>query len=141
MGELNFRTGRKTYTVNGDAEISFDPTDISFVNRLFGLVDKMEKSQQEPAPEDPMEVFAAAARRDAEMRAEIDAVFGEPVCDKIFGSTNVYSLAGGLPVCMNFMLAIIDEIDAASEEERKQSPALDSYIRKYETKYGKYMKK
>lgn len=141
MRELNFQTGRKTYTVNGGAEISFDPADIRFVNQLFELVDKLEKKWQEPAPEDPMEVFSVAAYRDAEMRAEIDTVFGEPVCDKIFGSTNVYSLAGGLPVCMNFLLAVIDEIDAASEEERKQNPVLDAYIHKYEKKYGKYMKK
>lgn len=141
MGELNFQTGRKTYIVNGGAEISFDPSDISFVNRLFELTDKMEKRQKEPAPENPEDVFLLAIRRDAEMRSEIDAVFGEPVCDKVFGSTNVFSLAGGLPVCMNFILAIIDEIDSVSEEERKHSPTLDAYIQKYEKKYGKYVSK
>ena len=141
MGALNFQTTRKTYTVNDGAEISFDPTDINFVNRLFALMDKLEKRQNEAAPEDPAEVFAAAARMDAEMRTEIDAVFGEPVCDKVFGKTNVLSPAGGLPVCMNFLLAVIDEIDAVSETETKHSPRVDAYIQKYEKKYGKYMKK
>lgn len=141
MGALNFQTSRKTYTVNDGCEISFDPADIGFVNRLFDLMDKLEKRQNETEPENPKDVFATAARMDAEMRAEIDALFDEPVCDKVFGRTNVLSPAGGLPVCMNFLLAIIDEIDAASETETKHSPRVDAYIQKYEKKYGKYMRK
>ena len=141
MDALNFQTTRKTYTVNDGEKISFDPTDINFVNRLFALMDKLEKRQNENAPEDHTEVFTAAARMDAEMRAEIDAVFDEPICDKVFGKTNVLSPAGGLPVCMNFLLAVIDEIDVAVETETKHSPRVDAYIQKYEKKYGKYMKK
>lgn len=141
MGVLDFQSTRKTYTVNGGEEISFDPTDINFVNRLFDLMDRLEKRESEEAPQDPREVFARAAKMDAEMRAEIDQVFDEPICDKVFGKTNVLSPAGGLPVCMNFLLAVIDEIDAASEAETKHSPRVDAYIQKYEKKYGKYMKK
>lgn len=141
MGVLDFQSTRKTYTVNGGEEISFDPTDINFVNRLFDLMDRLEKRQSEEAPQDPREVFARATKMDAEMRLDIDKVFDEPVCDKVFGRTNVLSPAGGLPVCMNFLLAVIDEIDAASEAETKHSPRVDAYIQKYEKKYGKYMKK
>lgn len=141
MGVLNFQTSRKTYKVNDGAEISFDPADIGFVTRLFNLMDKLEKNQTEAVPENPEDVFVLAAQRDAEMRAEIDAVFDEPVCDKVFGRTNIFSPAGGLPVCMNFLMAVIDEIDAAADEETKASPAVAAYMKKYETKYGKYMKK
>lgn len=141
MGALNFQTSRKTYTVNGNAEISFDPADINFVNRLFDLVGKLERQQKNEAPTNPEDVFAVAARKDMEMRAEIDAVFGEPVCNKVFGTTNVFSPAGGLPLCMNFLMAVIDEIDAAASEETRTSPAVAAYMKKYETKYGKYMKK
>lgn len=136
MGALNFETGRKTYTVNGNCEISFDPADINFVNRFMGLMERMEKQQSEPAKE-VGNVFAEFERRDKEMRAEIDEVFGEPVCDKVFGRTNVFSPAGGLPLCVNFLLAIVDEIDAASEQETKPSEKLTAYIQKYEKKYGK----
>lgn len=136
MGALNFQTSRKTYTVNGNCEISFDPADINFVNRFMGLMERMEKQQSEPAKEVD-DVFAEFARRDKEMRAEIDEVFGEPVCDKVFGRTNVFSPAGGLPLCVNFLLAIVDEIDAASEQETKPSEKLTAYIQKYEKKYGK----
>lgn len=140
MGALNFQTGKKTYTVNGGCEIIFDPADIGFVNRLFDLFDKLEK-QQEEHPQRPEDAFAYAAQRDKELRAEIDALFDEPVCDKIFGRTNVLSPSGGLPVAMNFLLALIDEIDVAAETETKPSARVDDYIRKYEKKYGKYMKK
>ena len=140
MGVLNFQTGRKTYTVNDHCEISFDPTDISFVNGLFNLFEKLEK-QNEEGSQIPVDVFAYAAQRDKEMRAEIDALFDEPVCDKIFGRTNVLSPSGGLPLAMNFLLALIDEIDVAAETETKPSARVDAYIQKYERKYGKYMRK
>ena len=140
MGALNFQTSRKTYTVNGGCEISFDPADIGFVNRLFDLMEKMEK-QKNAEPQSVENVFEVFARKDKEMRAEIDAVFGEPVCEKIFGTTNIFSPAGGLPLCINFLLAIIDEVDAASEAETKPSARVDAYMQKYEKKYGKYVKK
>lgn len=140
MGTLNFQTGRKTYTVNGGCEISFDPADIGFVNRLFDLFGKLEK-QRDEQPQNPEDIFTYAARRDKELRVEVDALFGEPVCDKIFGSTNVLSPSGGLPVVMNFLLALIDEVDAASEAETKPSARVDAYIQKYEKKYGMYVRK
>lgn len=140
MGVLNFQTSRKTYTVNDGCEISFDPADIGFVNRLFDLMEKMEK-QNNAAPQEVDNVFEAFAKKDKDMRAEIDAVFGEPVCEKIFGTTNIFSPAGGLPLCMNFLLAVIDEVDAASETETKPSAKVNAYMQKYEKKYGKYVKK
>ena len=140
MGVLNFQTGKKTYTVNDGCEISFDPTDIRFVNGLFDLFEKLEKQQSEQ-PQNPENAFAYAAQRDRELRAQIDALFEEPVCEKIFGRTNVLSPAGRLPVAMNFLLALIDEVDAAAENETKPSAKVDAYIRKYEQKYGKYVRK
>lgn len=140
MGVLNFQTSRKTYTVNDGCEISFDPADINFVSRLFDLLDRMEK-QKDADSQDVKNVFEAFAKKDRDMRAEIDAVFGEPVCEKVFGTTNIFSPAGGLPLCMNFLLAVIDEVDAASEAETKTSSRVDAYIQKYEKKYGKYVRK
>ena len=137
MAELKFQTSRKTYTVNDGAEISFDPADIGFAHRMYTLMDKLKQMQQEPGPEDPLQVFAVAEQRDAQMREAIDQAFGEPVCDKVFGGVNVFSPAGGVPVCINFLMAVIDEIDKASENERKTSPQLSAYMQKYEAKYGK----
>ena len=137
MKNLNFQTTRKTYKVNDNAEISFDPADIGFANRLFTLMDKLEKRQNEPAPENQEDVFVVAEKRDAEMRAEIDAVFDEPVCDKVFGRTNVFSPAGGLPLCVNFLMAIIKEVEEAAHESTKTSPAAAALLKEFEEKYGK----
>lgn len=136
MDELNFQTIRKTYMVNGGAEISFDPADISFAHRMYGLLDKLKEAWEKPAPES-LNVFTASALRDKQMREEIDKVFGSAVCDKIFGDTNIFSPAGGMPVCLNFIMAVIDEIEAASQQETKPSAQTEAYLRKYETKYGK----
>jgi hypothetical protein len=136
MAELNFQTSRKTYTVNGDAEISFDPADISFVHKMYTLLDKLKEEWEKPAP-DPEDVFAVSALRDQQMRQEIDKAFGDAVCDKVFGSTNIFSPAGGMPVCLNFIMAVIDEIDAASEKEIKPSARTEEYLRKFKAKYGK----
>lgn len=140
MNVLNFQTSRKTYTVNGGAEISFDPADVDFAGRIYDLLGKLQQLEQMPAPETE-NIFQAAAERDMSFRAEIDKAFGEPVCDKIFGTTNVFSPAGGVPLCLNFLLAVIDEIDAASENELKESPQLKAYVDKYQTKYGKHVRK
>lgn len=136
MAELNFQTSRKTYTVNGGAEISFDPADISFVHRMYSLLDRLKEAWEKPAP-DLMDVFDISAQRDAEMRGEIDKAFGQPVCGKVFGDTNIFSPAGGMPVCLNFILAVIEEIDVASEQETKPSARTEEYLRKFKAKYGK----
>lgn len=140
MNELNFQTSRKTYTVNGGAEISFDPADVAFAGRIYNLLDKLQQMEQMPKP-DLENVFQAAAECDMSFRSEIDKAFGEPVCDKVFGKTNIFSPAGGAPLCLNFLLAVIDEIDAASENELKESPQLKAYVEKYQTKYGKRVSK
>jgi hypothetical protein len=140
MGALNFQTSRKTYTVNDGCQISFDPADINFAKRLFALMDKLEKQENEGI-QNPEDVFVVAEEKDRQMRQDIDAVFEEAVCDKIFGSTNVFSPAGGLPLCVNFLLAVIDEIDHAYETEVKPSEKMKAYINKYEQKYGKNLKK
>ena len=141
MVELNFGVCNKTYSVNGGAEISFNPSDINFANRVYDLLKKLEERQKEKPPADIMDVFEAARIRDEQMRSDIDAVFGAGTSEKIFGSTNVFSPSGGIPLCMHFIMAVIDEIDAASEKETKFSPAVEAYMKKYESKYGKYVKK
>ena len=141
MKELNIATNRKTFKVNGAAEITFDPTDINFVNDMFDLFKKFEDIQSQPAPDDLMEVFNCARARDTQLRKEIDSLFGDGICESIFGRTNLLSPCEGQPICLHFFMAIIDEIDAAAETAFVQSPAMAAHIKKYETKYGKYMKK
>ena len=62
MNVLDFQSTRTTYTVNGGEQISFDPTDINFVNRLFDLMERMEKRQTEESLDDPRNVFEKASQ-------------------------------------------------------------------------------
>ena len=45
MNTLNFDTGVVTFLVNDKAEISFNPTDSNFVERLFRTFDDLDKRQ------------------------------------------------------------------------------------------------
>lgn len=140
MSQLNFNTGRTTYTINGNCEISFNPSDAEFAGNLFDVFSsfakKYERSEQEnPNPE---EVFSALKEWDKWIRSEIDSLFGEPICNEIFGDMNVCSLADGLPVWANFLLAVIDEIDQVITNEQKQT---NPRVQKYMQKYAKHKKK
>lgn len=141
MAELIFDTGLKTYKVNGGQEISFNPADVSFVKRLYNAFNELSEGQDgviAPDETDGKKMFELAEQKDRAMREKIDAIFGEPICDKVFGSMSVYALAGGLPLWCNFLLAVIDEIDAAvSEEQRAANPKIEKYM----AKYAKYQKK
>lgn len=139
MKELRFETGLVAYDLNGAVQVTFNPTDSAFVERLFDTFDALDKKQEAYRAEvgkiaESREVFEIARRRDAEMRAMIDETMGQPVCDALFGSMNVYAMADGLPVWCNLMLAIMDEVDTSFARERK---ATDPRIQKYTAKYHK----
>lgn len=144
MSELNFSTGLVTYTVNGCCEIQFNPSDSFFVERLFSTMEKLSKRQEEGErdnsayADEPAKVFELARIRDREMRAEIDSLFGKPVCDALFPGMDVYALADGLPLWTNFLMAIVDEIDASLAA---QNSVADSRVAKYMDKYAKYRRK
>lgn len=139
MNTLNFSTGVVTFKVNDKAELSFNPTDLNFVERLYAAFDELDKKQEgykaavsrEP---DKRKIFDLARRMDAEMREMIDNVFQKPVCEEIFGDMNVYALSDGLPVWANFLLAVMDETDTTFSREQK---AMNPRIQKYTAKYHK----
>lgn len=133
---LNFDTGRVTYSLNGDFDLSFNPTDSAFVEGLFNTFDELDKKQDEYKAEiekaEKREIFAIARRRDAEMREMIDGALGAPVCAAVFGDMNVYAMADGLPVWANLLLAIMDEIDTTFAAEQRRT---DTRLKKYTDKY------
>lgn len=135
---LSFDTGLVTYDLNGKVELSFNPTDSAFVERLFSTFEELDKKQDgykaEIEKAEKREIFAIARKRDAEMREMIDSALGVPVCDAVFGDMNVYALANGLPVWANLLLAIMDEIDTSFAVEQKKT---NTRIRKYSEKYKK----
>lgn len=143
MKELNFDSGLVTYSLNGKCEVSFNPTDSNFVERLYSAFEELDKKQegykaQVEKMADKREIFDFARERDAEMRSIIDSVFEAPVSEAVFGGMNVYAIANGLPVWCNLMMAVMDEIDTTFTREQKLT---NPRISKYTAKYQKYQKK
>ena len=129
--ELSFANGVQEYTVHGvkgDVIIRFNPTDGTFIQRLYNAFDTLDKKQEKYADEvqkcgDRVEIFNIADRRDKEMREIIDGLFEEPVCDSIFGGLNVW---------VNFLLALMDETDSAfAREQKATNPRIQKYTAKY----------
>lgn len=137
MPELRFDTGLVSYSINGAAEVSFNPTDLSFMQRIFRTFDLLEEKQQEYEKargdvSDNKSFFELSRRMDNEMREVIDEAFGKPVCADVFGSMNVYAVAGGLPVWCNLIFSVIDLFDASvTAETAKTNPRLEQYLKKY----------
>lgn len=140
MAELSFDTGIAEYKLNGACTVYFNPTDISFIERVFDTFDSMDKKQEEykgmmEANKDNAAIFSAARKMDSEMREMLNGVFGMDVCSPLFGSMSVYAAAQGLPVWCNLLLAIIDEMDGAFAREKKATnPRVQKYIDKYKKK-------
>lgn len=142
MKDLNFDSGVVTYSLNGKCEVSFNPTDSNFVERIYTAFNDLDKKQDEYKSRiekmaDKKEIFEFARERDAEMRTIIDGVFDAPVCDAVFGSMNIYAMASGLPAWVNLMLAVMDECDTTFAREQK---ATNPRIAKYTAKWSKYKK-
>lgn len=137
MKELNFESGLVTYSLNGKCEVSFNPTDSNFVERLYAAFEGLDRKQESYKAQiekiaGKKEIFDFARERDKEMRAIMDGLFGAPICDALFGDMNVYAVADGLPVWCNLMLAVMDEIDTTfSREQKATNPRIAKYTKKY----------
>lgn len=138
MKELNFESGLVSYSLNGKCEVSFNPTDSNFAERIFSAFEDLDKKQESYKAKvekmaNKLEIFDFARERDAEMRDVIDGIFEAPVSEAVFGNMNVYALAGGLPVWSNLLLAIMDEIDTTfAREQKATNPRLAKYTAKYQ---------
>lgn len=136
--ELRLDTGIVRYTINGAYELTFNPTDSVFVEKLYDTFEALDKHQEahkaEIANAQKREIFDIARKRDAEMRERIDGILGAGCCEAVFGGMNLYALGNGLPVWANLLLAVIDEVNDHMDEEQKKS---DARIRKYTDKYRK----
>ena len=45
MKDLNFDSGVVTYSLNGKCEVSFNPTDSNFVERIYTAFNDLDKKQ------------------------------------------------------------------------------------------------
>lgn len=139
MKEITLATGLETYVINGVCQLTFNPTDSVFLEKLLDVFDRLDSKQETYRVEvekwqGDRKLFEQARIMDGEMREIINAALGTDVCGPLFGEMNVYAFADGLPLWANLMFGLLDEIDAAVVRERK---AYDPRIAKYTKKYHK----
>lgn len=135
MKKLSFDTGVETYDLNGKVSVSFNPTDSGFVEKLMDAFDSLRSKQEDYSARlekmDGAEAFQFTKELDAEMRQMLDGIFGCTVCEPLFGSVNVYAMAGGFPLWMNLLDVIMDEVVHAMEKEKKAlNPRMAKYLKK-----------
>lgn len=138
MQELNISTGLVTYKVNGKLEVTLNPTDIAFVEKLYSVFEELDKKQEAYKAEinaaDKREVFHVADRMDTELREMVNGAFGMDICSAVFGNMSVCAMADGLPLWANLLLGFMDVVDDTFISEQKKT---STRITKYSSKYHK----
>ena len=135
MKELNFDLGLNEYDLGGKVTVRFNPTDVSFLEKLsesFATLDRIQEEVKREEITDEKDVYNLAKNLDTKMREIINSLFGQDVCTPLFGEMNLFASAGGLPVWANLMLAIADEVQASMQGELEKR---NDKIRKYTEKY------
>nr|DAG62663.1 MAG TPA: tail assembly chaperone [Caudoviricetes sp.] len=136
--ELNFANGVQSYTVNGVKDaLRLNPADAEMLRKVYLALKDLEGKQKEQAEAreksgDIQAVFDRLHALDQEMRGVLDGLFGDGLCEKIFGEMSLYALADGFPVWENFLLAVIDLFDDSVKREAALS---DKRIQKHVQKY------
>ena len=135
MRELNFDLGLNEYDLGGKVTVQFNPTDVSFLEKLsesFATLDRIQEEVKREEIIDEKDVYNLAKNLDTKMREIIDTLFGQDVCTPLFGEMNLFASAGGLPVWANLMLAIADEVQASMQGElEKRNDRIKKYTEKY----------
>lgn len=135
--EINVNTGVKEFNLAGKVSVFFNPSDITFAQRIYETFMALEEKQNayieriKEIGEDP-EIFVIGAEMDAEMREIINGIFKTDVITPLIGDCNVYALADGLPIWANLLTAILDVMDeTVKEETQKSKQRIDKYTKKY----------
>ena len=138
MKNLTFTDGLEEYLLAGKVAVSFNPTDMNFLERLSRAFSELDALQEEVRATrekntDDREVFPIARELDDKMRGILNDLVGKEVCEPLFGGMNLFASSGGLPVWANLMLAITDEVQSAL---RGELAAREQRIAKYVEKYS-----
>ncbi|MDU7339020.1 MAG: hypothetical protein E7L17_13005 [Clostridium sp.] len=130
MQSLQINTGEISLCVNDDATrvISFNPTDISFVERFYGLLSEFEEKEKEykhkaeelqndtgvgafDIPNNFGDALALLRETCEFLRTKIDNVFGKGTSDAAFGNANT------LDMFSQFFAGITPFIQKAREKQ------------------------
>jgi hypothetical protein len=143
MGTLSFDTGLKKFNINGDTsrEIEFNPCDSNLLLLLKDASDEVieicgrygtELKQLEGSDTECDTILSKLKELEKEVRTRINGAFGSDVCSIVLGNQSALALAGGKPIIVNFISAIIAELNSnlsreAIELEQKASKYTEKY--------------
>lgn len=137
MESLNFDLGVKTFSINDSYEISFNPSDWNFTQKIADTFEALSERQEKiesalKSVQNMREFFVTMEELDGEMREYIDRIFNKPLCENVFGDVNLYSIAGGAPVWFNFLISLWDTCDDnLTRESKVKNPKIAKYLDKY----------
>ena len=139
MRELKIGSAFETFKVsgeNGECEISFCPTDMYFVEKIYDIIENLDERQnkleQALSKAEGRGIFAVARKADAEMRETIDGLLGENTSSTLYGNTHIYASADGVPLWADLLLAILDCVgDTNVREKAATNPRIAKYTSKY----------
>ena len=137
MKSLELNLGVEEYLLAGKVAVSFNPTDMNFLERLSRDFEQLDALQAEVRATkekitDDREVFPIARELDGKMRGILNDLFGKEICEPLFGGMNLFASSGGLPVWANLMLAVTEEVQNSMQDELQQR---EKRIAKYVAKY------
>lgn len=136
MEKLTIETGEREYSLNDKCTVVFSPSDPKFADRLYTAFETLKKKQEAKDIDvdklSTRERFDYLNELDKEMRETIDSVFQQPVCAELFSGVSVYAIAGGAPIWMNLIFAVMDKLDESIKREKAlHSEKLEKYTKKY----------
>lgn len=146
MENLDFSRGVTTFSLAGLCEVSFNPADTTFIERLYSTMEELRTRQDEfskaAAEVGPSrEMFELSRKHDEAVKAAIDGLFNAPVSDALFSDVSPCASADGLPIWMNLLLAVMDQVEnRVGGAEERANPRINKYMekyRKYDKKYHK----
>lgn len=144
MNTFKLNTGIETLKINEETEVSFNPSDINFFNRIYDAFDKSDKiykacQQKISGLNDWKAIYKIMGEADTEIRGLIDDVFGVPLCVSAFGNMHITSRTeDGVPIWADLLMQIIDMCDVELDGmESKMTAKVKKYTDKYTKKYHK----
>ena len=137
MKDLRIPTGVEEYRLNGKLTVHFNPTDVTFLERLRKTSERLSE-WQDTLNEERERLDAETLRfyleeMDCYIRRELDTLFDVPICEELFGDVNLCASADGFPVWANLINALTDTVEEAI---RAELAAREKRIAKYTEKYA-----
>ena len=138
MRNISIPDGLEEYRLNDAVSVRFNPTDMTFLERLTAAFEALDAVQEEVRLSrekitDERDVFPLARELDARMRGILNGLFDTEICDPLFGSMNLFASSGGLPLWANLMLAVTEEVQNSMQDELQQrEKRIAKYVKKYQ---------